>query len=127
MASHARRLTRSLARTPSTYQDEDIPWVPYGPTFETMGFVTNLTGLGPLLEELKTKPIEFFEAREARVAAAIESHYSVKGVVEQITRFMNGGGKLGERGAGEGSDLQCRRMPETVRGHLNCSHYKGWC
>ena len=59
-----------------------------------------------------------FEEREARVVAAIESHYSIKGVIKQITRFMLGA---------PGGDLQCRRIPESVRGHLNCSHYKGWC
>ena len=69
-------------------------------------------------------PIEEFERREKAVAGIRESHMSINGTMRQISAFMlreSGGSNAGA------SDLLCRKLPSTVRGHLDCEKYKGWC
>ncbi len=85
----------------------DVPWVPYADLFKEIGFVSDSTntGLGNLVSELKGISLQQFEEKERRIESLISSHFSVAGVLQQISLFMRG----------EANDLRCQALPQTTR------------
>ena len=73
--------------------------------YESIGFATNLEGLGDLIDWLLGMSIEEFLAVEDNIVLLWESHFLVPGVMGHIGRFMN---QLS-------SDLQCQPLPSTAR------------
>jgi len=79
----------------------DIPWVPYRSRFEDLGFITNLSGLGDLVERLSSVGDAEIKKREARILAVRDTHFTPAAQLEQISAFMTG-----QRGGG---DLECQK------------------
>ena len=88
----------------------DIPWVPYEKLFRRhLGFMVTVARLPKLLRWLSNTSSDAMDelARRERSAASLrESHFTFSGVLSQVSRFM-----LSPRT----SDLQCRKLPRTVR------------
>ena len=88
----------------------DIAWVPYEKLFRRqLGFVVPISRLPSLLQWLSNASSNATDelARRERYAKKLrESHFTLAGVLSQVSRFM-----LNPRI----SDLQCRRLPSTVR------------
>lgn len=84
----------------------DIPWVPYADLFPDIGFVNHYTkGIDGLVKRLKNATTEQILQWEQRIAELRDSHFSVKGVLDQIQRFV----------LNEENDLRCQKLPATVR------------
>ena len=92
------------------YDDGDIPWLPYERLFRRdIGFATTLSGLPALLRRLErnhSNPDELAR-RERAISRLRATHFTFEGAMDQIAKFML---------APHLADLQCRRLPSTVRG-----------
>ena len=93
------------------YVYSDTPWVPYESRFRReLGYVTTLKRLPTLLRDLArhgNASINELAQREAAAARLRTSHFTLPGVMRQIERFML---------APEKADLECRKLPSSVRG-----------
>ena len=101
----------------------DTPWVPYARLFERVGFVTSFQGLASTLRTVARLPAERLAEMEANVTRMLPTHFTMDGVMGQIRRFMLHG-EAGE-GEGEGSDLECRALPKTIRDDFVWSAHDG--
>ena len=85
----------------------DVPWVPYEDVFLKFGYVTNLTFLGSVLEELRRTAAHnqwsVLEEREAAARAHARSHFTPGAISDQIFRFLSG----------RDTDLRCAPLPPT--------------
>ena len=89
------------------YVYSDVAWVPYADLFEQIGFITNMTSISQLIDELLETPISKLEQMEERVAILAKSHFSPEGILRQISLFMTG----------NENDLRCQALPATLRGY----------
>jgi hypothetical protein len=84
----------------------DIPWVPYSDLFQQFGFINHFDhGLDALITQLLSMTAEQIVEREKLIVAHRDSHFSPKGAMDQIQRFM-----LNEK-----NDLRCQQLPATRR------------
>jgi len=84
----------------------DIPWVLYANVYQEIGFTSHFTnGTSELAASLKNMTTEEIMRREKRIVELRESHFSVKGVMDQIQRFM----------LDQENDLQCQKLPDSAR------------
>ena len=83
----------------------DVPWVPYSEVFKDIGFAVNLAGLPALMEVLQNMSYPELARREKRALELRESHFTKKGLMEHIERFMTSGQH----------DLVCEPLPASVR------------
>ena len=88
------------------YVYSDVAWVPYADLFKQIGFITNMTSISQLIDELLETPIGKLEQMEERVAILAKSHFSPEGILHQIGLFMTG----------KENDLRCQALPATIRG-----------
>jgi len=84
----------------------DIPWIPYPGVYKKIGFSTDLDGLPKLMKELKDMPLQELERMEKQIRSVRASHFSYKGTMNQISRFMKN----------EASALQCQKVPTSPLG-----------
>ena len=99
--------TIQMGRVP-VYLYDDTAWIPYEKLFRRrIGYGTDVRGLPRLLRRLSRTSDSELAVRERAAAALRVSHFTLPGVMEQISRFMT---------APETADLQCRKLPRTVRG-----------
>ena len=89
------------------YIYSDVAWVPYADLFNQIGFITNMTSIGKLIDELLETPVSQLERMEERVAVLAKSHFSPEGILQQIGLFMTG----------NENDLRCQALPATLRGY----------
>ena len=82
----------------------DLPWVPYAGLFERVAWTSNLSALPALLENLKRVPHAELERRERLALSMRQTHWTWRGVLDQIFGFLNG----------TGSDLRCQPLPRAV-------------
>lgn len=82
----------------------DIPWVPYPDVYEKIGFSTDLKGLPKLMKKINDMDLKELERMEEQVRALRATHFSPKGMLNQISLFMKN----------EGSDLRCQKVPATA-------------
>eukprot|EP00571_Detonula_confervacea_P007277 CAMPEP_0172331620 /NCGR_PEP_ID=MMETSP1058-20130122/62017_1 /TAXON_ID=83371 /ORGANISM="Detonula confervacea, Strain CCMP 353" /LENGTH=726 /DNA_ID=CAMNT_0013048889 /DNA_START=121 /DNA_END=2301 /DNA_ORIENTATION=- len=83
----------------------DVPWVPYAGLFEEIGYVSHSSQIESLVNELQGVTKEQLEKREQRIVSLLQSHFSIKGVMQQIEHFMKG----------DKNDLRCQALPLTIR------------
>jgi len=84
----------------------DIPWVPYRHLFESIGFSTDVPGLPALLKRLQNMTDSELEQMEARGLQLRESHFTVEGMLRQVSSFLTG--------RNGGGDLRCQRLPDSI-------------
>ena len=95
------------------YVYSDVPWVPYEALFRRIGYVASFGTLEALLKELHAarNTTRELQQREARVLKFAESHFSARGIMDQIFAFLNG----------RANDLECNRLPPSTTGaHNRC-------
>lgn len=98
--------TVQMGRVP-VYVYSDTAWVPYERLFRrSVGYVSSIADLPLLLHRLFNVTHDELERRERRAAALRASHFTLPGVMLQISRFM-----LEPWDA----DLQCQRLPPSLR------------
>ena len=87
----------------------DAPWLPYEGLFRrSIGYATDLHGLPGLLAALAANHSHAELARRERAIARLRvSHFTLEGVMGQISAFML---------AAHRSDLQCQKLPASTRG-----------
>ena len=99
----------------------DQPWVPYPDTiFPAVGYSTNVEGLYGLLAKLggvtHAGAAADLMAKEAAALKYAESHFTYKGVLEQIALFMmKPSASVGTSKVSWGSDLRCVPLPKDPR------------
>ena len=100
--------TVQMGRVPVyVYDGADDYWVPYEKLFRrSLGYVTDVVSLGALLTQLHAAPDanEGLARRERFAEKVRDSHFSMRGVVAQIGRFLT---------APRHADLLCRPLPRT--------------
>lgn len=84
----------------------DVPWVPYPDVYEQIGFSTDLKGLPKLMKKINDMDLKELARMEEHIRTLRASHFSPKGMLNQISLFMKNGG----------SDLRCQKLPETLLG-----------
>ena len=89
------------------YVYSDVPWLPYERVFLRYGYVTNLTFLGSVLEELQRAVVHnhwsVLQRRKALAQAHADSHFRPQAIPDQIFAFLQG----------HASDLLCQPLPPT--------------
>merc|ERR1712176_1269031 len=70
----------------------DTPWVPYPDIFERLGFVAQVDELPGLLERIYRMENEgpVINEMETRIKSYRDTHFTHRGVIEQILQFMMG-------------------------------------
>ena len=79
---------------------DDVEFVPYRELWPTFAWSTSLDALPSLIQELKGTSEGSFQARLATLRHLLPTHFTVRGVVEQMRAFSLGRG-----------DLKCQRLP----------------
>jgi hypothetical protein len=73
----------------------DVPWVPYRKLYEEkVGFAVTVEDLPSLLRTLRNMTSQDFLKQQQRIASYRETHFTPKGVMDQIQLFLKGAGDL---------------------------------
>lgn len=94
-----------MGRIP-VYVYSDVAWVPYADMFESFGYVAKIDKLDGLVKRLKTVGDDEVMAKENKLRQITKSHFTLNGMMEQISGFMT---------SKTPTDLRCQAVPPTVR------------
>lgn len=84
----------------------DIPWVPYADLWTEIAFDSSIADIETLLQQLQNVTLADIRARERRIVALRNSHFTMAGALSQIGHFMTNAKR---------SDLRCQALPESTR------------
>ncbi len=88
----------------------DIPWVPYGDLYDTIGFKTNISFLPTLLEHVASLSGNEITDMEDRIVS-FRSHFTWEGLRKEILSFIRSGESH--------SLLKCQFVPHNARDQFN--------
>jgi hypothetical protein len=88
----------------------DIPWVPYGDLYDTIGFKTNISFLPTLLEHLASLSGNEITDMEDRIVS-FRSYFTWEGLRKEILSFIRSGESH--------SLLKCQFVPHNARDQFN--------